>query len=37
MTRDNFKEYGGYYGQGRFFGEGQYSIVKDSYDIEENW
>lgn len=35
-VRDNYKEYGGYFGKDEFYGS-NYGMVKDRYDVEEGY
>lgn len=36
ITRDNYKEYGGFVGKKGFFNNG-FDAIKDKFDIEEGW
>lgn len=35
LQRDSYKDYDGYFGQDKFFSDGDYGVVGDKYGIEK--
>jgi hypothetical protein len=35
LERDNYKDYGGYFGSDKFFSDGEYGVVSETFGINK--